>query len=356
MVTRPLALSHIEIQPEQRMNPDSSSQISSTVPQVSICLPVFNASRFLVSAMAAIARQTFRNFEVVVVDDGSTDGSADAASDLIHHHGLVGQVVTQTNRGPEQARDRCVELARANLLAPFDADDAWSPDYLERMVSVFERHPEVDVVYCDFVEVIQSSGHHTRKSTTTPWVVCPSPAADDASVFVFPRGTFFPMLLQGQVLFPPCTMFRRPVYDLVGGYSRRLPCLKISLDWYFGLVAARESTVAYLNEPLLTKSRHDSNISGNSVATAVSDVTVLEALLADQNVPREQVQLAQSKASRRSLDAAYGFYEKGQLAECRRLVRRSLQHRMSAEAIRLYMMSLVPRRVIDSVRDLVRSR
>lgn len=338
------------------MSPRSASPAAGSIPMVSICLPVYNAARFLRDAMESIARQTFRDFEVVVIDDGSSDGSAEIAATLMREHGLLGAVTSQLNSGCEQARDKCVELSSAPILAPFDADDSWSPNYLERMVGIFRRHPEVDLAYCDFIECIVSSAQRIKKSGTTPWIVRPAAVLEDPSLYIFPRGSFFPMLLQGQVLFPPCTMFRREVYERAGGYSRRLPELRISLDWYFGLVASKGSVVAFLDDTLLEKSRHESNVSGVAARTAASDVTVVEALIADGHVPSEDLRTAHTRASIRSLDVAYSLYQEGHRAKCRTWLRRSLRHEFNRRAVRLFLMSIAPRSLVENARRLARDK
>lgn len=273
-------------------------------PAISVCMPVYNGAPFLESAFDCLARQTRRDFEVIVVDDGSSDGSHRLAAQLLESNGLSGRVIRTPNQGCEQARDVCCQNSEAPLIAPYDCDDTWDPEYLESMTTVLESNTELGLVYCDFDEEFTHESRTVRKSHTTPWIDR-TRATQSGDVFTFPTGVFFDLLLQGQVLFPPCTLFRRSVYELVGGYASVHPQLRISLDWCFGLRSSRQTSVAYLDKPLVRKTRHGGNVSGNALRTAISDVTVLERILADTTLTPAQRRHARCRASRRASDAAY---------------------------------------------------
>lgn len=273
-------------------------------PAISVWMPVYNGTRFLKSAFDCLANQTRRDFEVIVVDDGSSDASHEMAIQLLQSKGLNGRVIQTENRGCEQARDLCCQHSSAQIVAPFDCDDFWDATYLESMSAALESNPKIGLVYCDFDEEFVHESRTIRKSQTTPWIDR-TRATRLESLYIFSQGDFFDMLLQGQVLFPPCTVFRKSIYDAVGGYSKVHPHMRISLDWCFGLRASRQTTVAYLDKPLVRKTRHGSNVSGNALRTAASDVAVLEGILNDVSLTDSQRRHARIRASRRAADAAY---------------------------------------------------
>jgi glycosyltransferase involved in cell wall biosynthesis len=108
---------------------------------VSAIIPVLNGERFLAAAVESIRRQRYPSIEIIVVDDGSTDGTAALANSL---EGV--RCVSQANAGPPAARNRGLELARGELVAFLDADDTWSEDKLEVQVGRLLADPELDVV------------------------------------------------------------------------------------------------------------------------------------------------------------------------------------------------------------------
>jgi glycosyltransferase involved in cell wall biosynthesis len=105
------------------------------LPRVSVIVPLFNKADYVARALASISGQTFADLEVIVVDDGSTDGSRDIAA---QHADPRVCVVSQGNRGPGAARNRGIELAHGALLAFLDADDEWLPHYLQTGVAALE--------------------------------------------------------------------------------------------------------------------------------------------------------------------------------------------------------------------------
>ena len=319
---------------------------SDVTPVVSVCIPVYNGSHFLDRAFDCLAKQTLREFEVILVDDGSRDNSADKAQALMAHHLLQGRVLRTLNHGCEQARDLACKYAQADIIAPFDCDDYWEPEYLEKMCGALTSHPEIDLVYCDFIEENTRTGSESLKSKEATWVHL-SKAHQNGDVFRFKRGEFFSMLLEGQVLFPPCTMFKRSIYQRVEGYTD-IAELKIALDWSFGLRVSRVGTVAFLKRPLLRKYLHGENVSGDPVRTSSSSLRVVQKLLTDRELTLEQIQKLRTK----------GASLAGHLAYAMRTAHRdrwaafkwslmSLRYEWNAKAVKLALTTLVPRSIMD---------
>lgn len=110
-------------------------------PTISAVVPVYNAEEYVAESLTAILSQTCAPGEVVVVDDGSTDGTQD---ELARFRGEI-RVVKQANRGVAGAMNRCFEEARGEYVAKCDADDIWEPEKLERQVAALLAHPEIDI-------------------------------------------------------------------------------------------------------------------------------------------------------------------------------------------------------------------
>lgn len=118
--------------------------------RVSVIVPLFNKADYIGRALASISAQTFEDFEVIVVDDGSTDDGAERAR---KHSDKRVKVLTQPNGGPGAARNRGVAEASGELLAFLDADDEWMPDYLQRGVLVLdELGPRVVSTTCGWFD------------------------------------------------------------------------------------------------------------------------------------------------------------------------------------------------------------
>jgi glycosyltransferase involved in cell wall biosynthesis len=112
-------------------------------PLISVIIPAYNAERYLGESIASVLAQTPRPHEIIVIDDGSTDGTANVAQSFLS---LI-RYKWQPNGGAGAARNRGVELACGNFLAFLDADDLWTEDKLARQLAVFEKDPALEMVF-----------------------------------------------------------------------------------------------------------------------------------------------------------------------------------------------------------------
>lgn len=116
-------------------------------PLVSIVLPTYNRARFLPAAFASVRGQTFEDWELIVVDDGSTDDSARVISAEASATTRPVRSVRQDNAGPAAARNTGLRHARGRFVAFFDSDDRWLPHHLAECVAAFDADARLDWVY-----------------------------------------------------------------------------------------------------------------------------------------------------------------------------------------------------------------
>ncbi len=115
---------------------------------VSVIVPAYNAERCLAETLDSIRRQTHKNFEVIIVDDGSKDSTPDIAQSYVDRDPRF-LLVRQSNGGVARARNTGIRLARGELVAPCDSDDLWAPDKLKHQMQIFAHSDEnIGLVYC----------------------------------------------------------------------------------------------------------------------------------------------------------------------------------------------------------------
>lgn len=111
--------------------------------ETSIVIPVYNRAEFIISAIKCIEAQTYKDWELILVDDGSTDNLAE----IVNSYPLNLIFLTQENAGPGAARQAGTEVANGTFIAFYDSDDEWEPNHLEQCIYYLKTYPEVDWVY-----------------------------------------------------------------------------------------------------------------------------------------------------------------------------------------------------------------
>jgi glycosyltransferase involved in cell wall biosynthesis len=118
------------------------------MPLVSVIIPVFNGEHYVADAIVSVLAQRHHALEVIVVDDGSTDASADVVHRIADARC---RLVQQPSSGAAAARNRGISESAGTLIAFLDADDVWTPDKLERQVHTLAAEPEIDMVFGHYV-------------------------------------------------------------------------------------------------------------------------------------------------------------------------------------------------------------
>ncbi|MEO5935993.1 MAG: glycosyltransferase family A protein, partial [Terriglobales bacterium] len=125
----------------------------SSGPLVSVIIPTYNSESYIRETLASVFAQTYHNFEVMVVDDGSSDQTAA----VVKSYGDRVTFVAQANQGPAAARNHGIRLAKGELISFLDSDDLWLPDKLEKQVRFMAEHPEYGLISTD-MSIFDSRG------------------------------------------------------------------------------------------------------------------------------------------------------------------------------------------------------
>src|SRR5947209_7539603 len=123
------------------------SSVNEAAPAVSVILPTYNRAKFLPQAFDSISGQSFADWELIVVDDGSTDHTREIVAELAAGVAQPVRYMAQANQGPYAARATGFQAARGRLVAFYDSDDVWLPHHLADCVLELTKHADVDWVF-----------------------------------------------------------------------------------------------------------------------------------------------------------------------------------------------------------------
>lgn len=218
-----------------------------TQPLVSVIVPTFNRASLLPRALASITAQTFGDWEIVLVDDGSTDGTAALAAGFARRLGDQFRYFWQPNAGASAARNIGIEAARGTFLAFLDSDDEFLPTKLERQLALFNLQPSLGLVYADsaFVDLAGKTHRSVFDAMTkgARRVAC----VQVASRMYVCTESLFDSLLREYFISTISGMVRREVL----GADIRFPVnCTYAEEWLFYLQIARRCRAGFVDEPL----------------------------------------------------------------------------------------------------------
>lgn len=203
----------------------------SNAPRVSVALPAYNAALFLVQSIESVLKQDFEDFELLLLDDGSTDCTLEIAESYAARDSRI-RVISRENRGLPASLNQLFAAARAPLVARMDADDLCEPSRFSKQVAFLDEHPDYGIVGCH-VTAIDAAGRQV------PNYDAKVPCTHDEIVAALPRYCPF---------FHPAVMIRRDLVTAVGGYREMY---RDAEDYDLWLRLSGITCMANLSEALL---------------------------------------------------------------------------------------------------------
>ncbi|MBR4994766.1 MAG: glycosyltransferase family 2 protein [Alistipes sp.] len=204
---------------------------------ISVVVPLYNKVAEIEQTLRSVLAQTICPREVIVIDDGSTDGSGDVVERMMAEMPYL-KLVRQQNSGVSAARNRAIEMAEGEWVALLDGDDIWEPDFLKSILLLIERWPECGA----YATAFYVDDGRKRVVGSTPTLTG--------------KVDFFAESMSRYVLIPSATVLRRDLVLKLGGFPVGM---RMGEDQYLWTKVARTAEVAFFAEPMMTYQRAATN-------------------------------------------------------------------------------------------------
>lgn len=204
---------------------------------VSVVIPAYNAEQFIADTVRSVLDQTYQDFEIIVVDDGSRDGTVAA----LEPFGSRVRLHRQNNAGVARARNAGAQLATGSWIAFLDADDLWLPEKLEKQL----MSSEAPMTFTDRFNIGDRGDLPELQSRVTPM--------EGGDIFV-------PLLREGNFITNTSVMIRRELFERLGGFFTGLNGTE---DWDLWIRVAERQQIGFIDEPLVKYRFHGGGISRN---------------------------------------------------------------------------------------------
>jgi len=275
---------------------------------VSIIIPAFNVSRFISTAVQSALDQTYKNIEIIVVDDCSRD---DTVAKLAGFRDKIRLLQHVENQGAAEARNTGVRQSRGNLIAFLDGDDQWAPEKLEIFVDSLSSFPEVQFAFSDFsrFEWSDRSFFALSNSQIYPSIynAIQGQKYIDRRHFLISKTDMFSILLDGYPIYPTAIVVRRSIFDNVGMWRK----IRTNEDFDFGLRSSRVTDFLYIDEKLAMVGRHDANLTLDIQRQMEGNISVIDLQLCDSVYSKKELELTRYCKGRRLSGLGYAYLHSG---------------------------------------------
>jgi len=257
---------------------------------VSVIIPTWNRADIIGETIASVLAQTYRDLEVVIVDDGSVDATREVVAS---YPDARIQYVHQENGGLSSARNAALDRVRGEFIAFLDSDDIWHPWKLAAQVELFRRHPEVGMSWTDMSTFARDQqviverylrSYYGAYSDVNIEQVCTragtladisTDAPAELSGCPYYTGNIFREMLAGNLVHPPTAVMRRERLRLAGGFQPEVT-LGGADDYHFFLRVTEQGPVGFIDAPAILYRVHDGSITRmNTIEEARGDLRVL---------------------------------------------------------------------------------
>lgn len=199
--------------------------------EFSVIIPLYNKAPYIKKALRSIIEQSFRDYELIVVDDGSSDGSFDVTKETLKESGLDYHLIRQDNAGVSTARNNGIAASHGEFICFLDADDWWAEDFLQKMDLLIREYPDAGIYGTNYYYVKNGKQRVCVTTAKTGYInYCK----------VYAERLQMP-------LWTGATCIRREVFDEVGGFRTHL---KLGEDFDLWIRVTLKHKVAFLDEPL----------------------------------------------------------------------------------------------------------
>lgn len=299
-------------------------------PLVSVIIPAYNAGHFIAQAIESALAQTNVRTDVLVIDDGSTDNTADVVATF----GKQVKYLRQANGGPARARNLGLREANGDFIAFLDADDYWLSDKLQRQLACLDAQPSAAVVHTAVVDLQQATGERTRRG---------------AEEFC---GDCYLRLFRGNRITLSSVVVRRNCLLDAGGFDERIRNASVE-DYDLLLRIAREHPFAYLDEPLVVYRLHGANATHNAWRIYAGDLVVIERALKADPALRQRIGAGEVSQRLFEMRQALGYHalHEGRTHEARNYFWRAARGRyLCCRATLLWLALYLPQGWINRLR------
>lgn len=221
---------------------------------VSVVIPTYNRAGTLMRSIQSVTGQSYQEWELIIVDDGSTDRTEELVRPVMQEDMRIQYIRCPENKGQAAARNTGIKAARGAYIAFQDSDDCWMPDKLQKQILMMEEHPEYGLIYGQMV-------YNEGGVLSAPY------PPTDAGRQVFSE------CLRQNLIGTPTMLVRKEVFDTVGIFDTSLPAME---DYELALRITKHYLAGFIAEPVITAYKSADSVSRDLGKHLIANCMILK--------------------------------------------------------------------------------
>ncbi len=293
------------------------------MPTVSICIPTYNRKGYLRQALDSVIAQTYKDFEIIMVDDGSTDGT----EEMVKNTGYNIRYYWQENKGEAAACNKLIKLAEGQYISFVHSDDLLFNDTIERLVNVLKAKSQDIIVYGNYVRIDENGnefGHYKKKLRS---------------------GYITRYLFENHIAHVVGSIFPKKALVDIGGFDTSL---RVCSDYRLKLQLSLKYRFLAVDKPTFKRRRHSSNTSVGSFVNTKIELDVLRDFYYNRGgkevIPKN---VAIKKLSKESYRAGRCALREGLYRQARQLLDQSFRQHPNLKSLIYWIIAMIAKRLVS---------
>lgn len=259
--------------------------------KVSIVIPTYNRAKYLTQALDSVLQQTYQHFEIIVIDDGSTDDTKNVMEEYMKRFPNKIKYFYEKNKGPAAARNRGINEAMGDYIAFLDSDDMWMPTKLAEQVEFLDHNKGVALVFTDIKKMKDNK------------IIKEASLGEEG---VYNRNKFSE-LIEKSFIFTPTVAVRKNILIEIGLFNEKY---RAGEDYELYLRIAKHHDIEYINKPLAIRRLHDSNTP--TLLFYEAHLVLLNDLVHSNSFNKHQKNIFMVKLRQFSYELGYYYFSRGE--------------------------------------------
>lgn len=304
---------------------------------VSAIIPSYNSAVYIKDAIESILSQTYKNIEILIVDDGSIDNTRDVVVSYEKLYPGKVRYLSQKNQGPGIARNNGIANANGEYIAFLDADDMWEVDKIKVQVESLESSETMHISHTDFVYmykggIIKPSEYSNKKKKNF-------------------SGDIFFSLFRENFIRTSTVMIKKDTFNQAGGFD---PDLFMSEDYDLWLrITKGRSVVSYIDKPLLKVRLHESHMTGDAQRTYMWVNKVIEKSIASSSDMADKLKShLPYRLAKNHYTIGYKFFCDKKMAQARSEFIKSLRYKFKLSSVAYYLATFIDPKIVNFLKSM----